>query len=123
MNRDSSRCVPNSNVSCGTAYESYTPNNVGQADISHLIIQAVEHSLRHGLDAVYRLCWEAGRYLIDDDIDQCRVHLARAIAHADDPGRWIIRDALQLLEGLDEIPEATDAEVSQAVDAVSGGGD
>ncbi len=122
MNRDSSRCGLRSNGFCGVEHDSYTADKNWYSEVSALIGDVLEHSLQHGLDRVYRLCWEAGRYLIEDDVDQCRVSLARAIVHADDPGRWLIRDTLQLLEALDDddLDEATDADVARAV---SGGDD
>ncbi len=119
MNRDSSCCAPRSNGFCGTEHDKYAPGNEWIESVNEVIQQTIEHAFEQGLDRVYQLCWEAGRHLIEGEVDQTRMCLGRAMTHADDPGRWIIRDALQLLEALDEDPrdrdEATDADVARAV--------
>jgi len=100
MNRDSSRCVSHSNGSCGTEHDKYTPDKQWYQAVTDLIQQTIKHAFEQGLDRVYQLCWEGGRHLIEGEVDQTRICLGRAMTHADDPGRWLLRDALQLLEGV-----------------------
>lgn len=101
MNRDSSRCVARSNVSCGTDHESYTPNNIGHSDVLAILNRVVEHTLRHGLSTVHDRTYFAVVDLYQGDVESARLRLTIVLPACDDRSKSLIRDALQLLEAFD----------------------
>lgn len=101
MYRDSTRCATRSNDSCGTNHESYTADTVWVSDVLGLLNRVLEHSLRYGLDTVYNQTYEAAVDLYGNDYDDARLRLSLAIPACDERSKSLIRDALQLLKGIE----------------------
>lgn len=100
MNRDSSRWVLPTYGFCGTGHNKNADNNVWEKDVLESLSDVLTHALARGLDSCYRLCWEAASQLTQNNIEECRIYLEYAIIPGDSEAKHLIRESLQLIEGI-----------------------